>query len=100
MEGGSRVVIKLDHHSQWQIRQASTSVAMVPIAPQPRPTSTQRLLVSMTRADLARHTSASKPLASSDEALAALAPVCTVLMVAIGWLSLETLCSTTASTVG
>ena len=76
---------------------------MVPIAPLTRPTSTQRLLVSMTRADFARHTTASKPLASSDEALAALAPVCTALMVAIGWLeslSLETLCSTTASTVG
>ena len=60
-------------------------------------------LVSMTRADLARHTTASKPLASSEEALAALAQVCTALMVAIGWLeslSLERLCSTTASTVG
>ena len=76
---------------------------MVPIAPLTRPTSTHRLLVSMTRADLARHTTASKPLASSDEALAALVPVCTALMVAIGcpddW-SLATLCSTTASTVG
>ena len=76
---------------------------MVPIAPLTRPTSTQRLLVSMTRADLAKHTTASKPLASSDEALAALAPVCTALMVAIDWLEsliLVTLCSTTASTVG
>ena len=76
---------------------------MVPIAPLTKPTSTQRLLVSMTRADLARHTTASKPLASSGEALAAFAPVCTALIVAIGcplaW-SLATLCSTTASTVG
>ena len=57
---------------------------MLPIAPLTRPMSTQRLQVSMTRADLARNTTVSKPLASSDEALAALAPVCTALMVAIG----------------
>ena len=58
---------------------------MVPIAPLTNPMSTQRLLVSMTRNDLAEHMTASSPLASSAGAFDALAPVWTALMVAIGW---------------
>ena len=55
---------------------------MVPIAPLTRPTSTHSLLV--TRADVAKQMTASNPPASSAGALAALGPVWTALMVAMG----------------
>ena len=75
----------------------------VPMAPLMRPASTHRLVVSMILALCAREETGSRPAASSGEALLALGPVCTALMVAMGWpraWSLATLCSTTASTVG
>ena len=56
----------------------------------------------MTRAPCARQMTGSSPEASSDEALAALGPVWTALMVAMGWPQAwrrATLCSTTASVV-
>ena len=59
---------------------------MVPIAPlMTRPTSTQSLLVSMTRTDVAKQMTASSPPASSAGAFAAFGPVWTALMVAVGW---------------
>ena len=76
---------------------------MVPMAPLTKPTSTHRLLVSITQAECARNMTGSSPAASSAGALDAFAPVWTAWMVAIGSplaRSLETLCSTTASTVG
>ena len=57
----------------------------VPMAPLTRPLSTQRLAVSITRASHARQMMGSKPPASSEEALTALGPLWTALMVAIGW---------------
>ena len=62
-ESGARVAVKADH--AWT----------VPMAPLTRPTSTQRLLVSITRAELARQMTASSPPALSAGALAALGPV-------------------------
>ena len=76
---------------------------MVPMAPLTRPISVHRLDDSMTRALTAKHMIASSPEASSDEALDAFGPVWRALIVAIGCpqvCSFETLCSTTASTVG
>ena len=56
----------------------------VPMAPFTNPTSTHKLLMSITLAVLASIITGSKPPASSGEALDALGPVCTALMVATG----------------
>ena len=74
-----------------------------PIAPLTSPISTHKFDKSITRAPTARQIIASRPEASSGEAVAAFGPVWTALIVAIGWTqvcSLETLYSTTASVVG
>ena len=75
----------------------------VPIAPFTRPASVHRLDVSITLAPRARQMTGSSPEASSEDALLALGPVWTALMVAIGspaLRSLATLYSATACTVG
>ena len=54
------------------------------MAPFTNPTSTHKLLVSITLAVLASMMTGSNPSASSGETLDALGPVCTALMVAIG----------------
>ena len=58
---------------------------MVPMAPLTHPILTHRLEESMTRAPTARQMIGSSPEASSDEAFAAFGPVCTALIVAMGW---------------